>query len=211
MSQSHPVGDPQGPDVITVCAMVKQDGQAYVKFTDNQQKVWNSATPEAVAVVLANIGQTLQVKWQMMEGTLPDGNTYQSKYINAARLAPAGTPAQEYRAPYVGGSGGGGGSKGSSSKGDFRSREEIIACVALEAAASSERGKERKDVMETAGVYFEWIITQGKVKTDPPAEKFDNEWDAAIAANKPDEWGAVPAGPVAADPATFAGDDDIPF
>ena len=204
MSQSHPVGDEQGPDVITVCSIEKEDS-SFIKIKDNQQKIWNSANLEAVSVLAKGIGKTFQVKWQMMEGELEGGKTYQSKYINAIRPAPEGTEPQEYRAPFQGGGSGGsggGGSKGTPGK-DFRTREEIIACEALQAASRLDSA-DRKKVMETASVYYLWIIERGK--PEQAADQWANSADdAKEAAKEPDGsegWDPKPA----TDP-----DDDIPF
>ncbi len=197
-----------GPETITVYKIIKRDGD-FVKFDDNQQHKWNCS----VGVISANIteGMTIDVWWDPYEGSLPDGTTYTSKYIQKA--APSKNPPQELKEPFKGGSGGG---KSSGKKdSDYRSRGEIIACVALEVAVqpymssltsasdSDVRRNIRTAVMKDADVYVEYIIEKGKdIKETVPQET------PAWADDKPD-----PGEPQPDPPSAWGADndDDIPF
>ena len=222
MSESVPIGGIEGPATITVFKILKQDG-AFTKIDDNQQRKWN--TMEAEVSALIKVGATLDVKWQVMQGTLPDGKTYESKYITKARISE--NPPQELKEPYTGGSGGGGGRSGGKKDGDFRSRPEIIASTALEAATrlvgpimppsmpvdnvTSEETVganvrlARRLTMETADVLSEYIIRRGVELTGVEGEPTGSaDWGESPSPAAPagDEWAEAPA----KDP-----DDDIPF
>lgn len=206
--------DLTGPETITVFKVLKRDGD-YVKFDDNQQKKWNCS----VADISANLKEalTIDVWWSPYHGTLPDGSSYTSKYIQ--RAAPSKNPPQDLKQPYQGGGGGGGKGGGGKKDGDFRSRGELIAIEALQAAAQipctvSDEGSVRAwraAVMGTADVFAEYIVEEGKklqVKPAGEGEQTSAGWGAP-AEGSSEAPAAAPAGWGGGEAAS--GDDDIPF
>ena len=226
MSESVPIGGIEGPATITVFKVLKQDG-AFTKFDDNQQRKWN--TNEAEVSLLIKPGVTIDVKWQVMQGTLQDGKTYESKYITKARVYPEGTPAQELKEPYTGGSGGGGNSGGGKGgKADFRTHGELVATDALLAAATligpvmppvmtvdNVTADEtlgaavriaRRLVMETADVMSEYIIRRGAELVGKEGEPTGSaDWGDNEKTKDADDWGDNTSGGGQEE------DDDIPF